>query len=137
MSTQISKLATKAECDLTLASFSTISEDLDYKKQVLQNRIDNSVDLTLLAAMLQEKTNYLASLENFLSTLSEGATKNKILDQINEAENEIISLKIKQSTNGAMRQLNTNFDLRSNERWIVINNDLIAQVQAKKAELPT
>jgi hypothetical protein len=135
MSYTISKLENIAACDQLLATLEEQGSDFDFKIMTIQNRIDNAPDPVALQNQINAETQHLNTLSGLLTTIPEGPEKNDLLDEINKYENNIIELEMKKDSDGPIAKMKRTFDFNLAERKETVNNDLIAQVQAKKTEL--
>lgn len=135
MSYTISKLENIAACDQLLATLGEQASDFDFKIMTIQNRIDNAPNPVALQNQINAETQHLNTLTGLLPTIPEGTEKNDLLDEINKYENSIIELEMKKDSDGPIAKIKRTFDLNLTERKETVNNDLIAQVQAKKTEL--
>jgi hypothetical protein len=136
MTHNLSVFQTVAQCDEFLAANLENLENLNYSKTTLSHRLATGVEeADQISAELQASEAALQMMNNLLPSLPDGQQRNDLLDEINDTENDIIRLTSRLENNGivsyAMRQVDMEFILVKQ----AANEDIHAQVVARKTEL--
>jgi hypothetical protein len=138
MNYQMSALNTIQECEELINFLNEQKSDFDYRKLVLNNRIENTEDT---AEEIESEISTLSSeityLNNRLATMAEGPEKNDVLDDLARTENDLIDLLNRRDNQGIQVFLRRQLDYNMLERQIASNTTLSASVNNRKAELAT
>jgi hypothetical protein len=136
MAYSVDALKTVAECDAVLEAATEEKKDLNVKKVVLDNLVENTSDsnkevsneLAVLAARI-------AGLKASIAVLPDGATKDDELDKLKRAEHSEYLLQRRQIKRGAPAVLSRELELEMITRSLAAIDDFTAAVTTRKAAL--
>jgi hypothetical protein len=136
MNINFSNVTTVAECDTFLTGHQEVTEDLNFSKMSLTNRIASGAETAEeITSDLASAEAQLALFNTLLPTTEEGPERNDLLDDISDAENEIIRLKRRLRNNGPSSQCMREIDLQVALAKIAAAQDLQAQTEVHKDSL--
>lgn len=136
MNHNLTVLTTVAQADQFLTKNLVEKSDLEYKQATATNAIaTRASSATAIAADLATAQAELTLLNSLLAATPEGESRNDLLDDINDLENDIIRLNRRAETNGPVAQFWRELDLEFAGLFLTACNDIQTQVESRKAEL--
>jgi hypothetical protein len=130
------RLATIAECDISLASAEKQKSNLEFEKSLLERQVANRGTTSIeVSTELTGINAELALLGNYIASLPEGTSKRKKVKEQQKLEHRKAILDERAGIYSTFTYLDSQFDLACVLKEIEEVNVFIAALQARKAEL--
>jgi hypothetical protein len=136
MNYSMNLLTTQADCDTLLSFVTKDRKDLEYRRLGLERKVEDASDSSSeIEAELQSTNAELAALESFVATLPDGPTKEETHSKITRLKYRQFLLQERKDNYGTLSLIDKEYDMACIDRNIIETNELIAAVEARKAQL--